>query len=119
MRLYPLDVAELFNLVQYGVSVRIVHEPVKAGWRRGDLFVEMHQPLPEYQTPIHKTMEQLAQVISNNTHSYAGLNLDWRLLSNMAKNADGIPTLVASKRKVNLMDVRREIITQAHAESNI
>jgi L,D-transpeptidase ErfK/SrfK len=116
MRLYPKDVADLFGMVQNGTEVRIVHEPVKAGWRGGDLFVEMHPALPEYAEPLNKAMEHAAQVISNNAKAL-NLNLDWSLISSMAKAGTGVPTLVASSRSQNLNDLRRQLSIDAHKMS--
>ncbi len=38
LRLYNRDVEELFDLVEEGTPVRVVHQPVRLGWRRGALY---------------------------------------------------------------------------------
>jgi L,D-transpeptidase ErfK/SrfK len=49
IRLYPEDIEALFTRVPRGTSVRIVNQPVLAGWRDGQLYLEVHPPLAEEQ----------------------------------------------------------------------
>jgi L,D-transpeptidase ErfK/SrfK len=47
LRLYPEDIEALFARVGRGTAVRIVNQPVLAGWRDGQLYLEVHPPLAE------------------------------------------------------------------------
>lgn len=47
IRLYPEDIEELFGRVSRGTSVRLVNQPVLAGWHDGQLYLEVHPPLAE------------------------------------------------------------------------
>jgi L,D-transpeptidase ErfK/SrfK len=47
IRLYPEDIEELFGRVAKGTPVRLVNQPVLAGWRDGKLYLEAHPPLAE------------------------------------------------------------------------
>jgi L,D-transpeptidase ErfK/SrfK len=47
IRLYPEDIEELFGRVGKGTPVRLVNQPVLAGWRDGQLYLEVHPPLAE------------------------------------------------------------------------
>lgn len=49
IRLYPEDIEELFGRVAKGTSVRMVNQPVLAGWQAGQLYLEVHPPLAEEQ----------------------------------------------------------------------
>jgi len=49
IRLYPEDIEALFSRVPRGTPVRIVNQPVLAGWRDGQLYLEVHPPLAEEQ----------------------------------------------------------------------
>jgi L,D-transpeptidase ErfK/SrfK len=42
IRLYPEDIVELYSILNLGSSVKIVYEPVKAGFRSGGLYIEVH-----------------------------------------------------------------------------
>jgi len=47
IRLYPEDIEALFDRVPSGTRVRIIDEPVLAGWRDGTLYLEAHERLAE------------------------------------------------------------------------
>jgi L,D-transpeptidase ErfK/SrfK len=47
IRLYPEDIEALFSRVGRGTEVRLVNQPVLAGWRDGQLYLEVHPPLAE------------------------------------------------------------------------
>jgi len=47
MRLYPEDIEALFKIVPVGTPVRLVNQPLKAGWADGRLYVEVHPPLED------------------------------------------------------------------------
>jgi L,D-transpeptidase ErfK/SrfK len=47
IRLYPEDIEALFPKVARGTNVRLVNQPVLAGWRAGHLYLEVHPPLAE------------------------------------------------------------------------
>jgi L,D-transpeptidase ErfK/SrfK len=47
VRLYPEDIEALFERVPRGTPVHIVNQPVLAGWRDGQLYLEVHPPLVE------------------------------------------------------------------------
>jgi L,D-transpeptidase ErfK/SrfK len=52
IRLYPQDIAALFERVGKGTKVQIVNQPVLAGWRDGQLYLEVHRPLAEDQRDL-------------------------------------------------------------------
>ena len=47
IRMYPEDIEALFDRIERGTPVRIVDEPVLAGWQDGVLYLEVHPPLAE------------------------------------------------------------------------
>ncbi len=47
IRLYPEDIEALFGRIGRGTAVRLVNQPVLAGWRDGQLYLEVHPPLAE------------------------------------------------------------------------
>lgn len=58
LRMLPEDIEWLFPRVPVGLPVNIVNQPVKVGWRGGQLYVEAHSPLEE-QAP--EAMEALVE----------------------------------------------------------
>lgn len=47
VRLFPEDIEALYEQVTVGTPVHIVDQPVLAGWRDGQLYLEAHPPLSE------------------------------------------------------------------------
>ena len=42
IRLYPEDIARLFELVPVGTPVQVISQAIKIGWYGGELYVEAH-----------------------------------------------------------------------------
>lgn len=62
MRMYNEDVAKLFPRVSVGTPVYLVNQPVKLGWHRGVLYMEVHPPLDEDAgIPPEKEEEEMSQ----------------------------------------------------------
>jgi L,D-transpeptidase ErfK/SrfK len=47
IRLFPEDIAHLYERVEIDSQVRIVNQPILYGWQNGDLLLEAHAPLNE------------------------------------------------------------------------
>ena len=47
VRLYPENIELLYSMVNTGEGVRIVNQPILAGWRDEELYFEVHQPLED------------------------------------------------------------------------
>ncbi|MBW1991159.1 MAG: L,D-transpeptidase family protein [Deltaproteobacteria bacterium] len=45
IRHYPEDIKELFALTPVGTTVKVIYEPVKFGYLRGRIFVEVHEDI--------------------------------------------------------------------------
>jgi L,D-transpeptidase ErfK/SrfK len=69
MRMYPEDIERLFEQVPVGTPVNIVNQPVKVGWLRDTVFMEVHPPLEEDpqddETLQGMAWEQIEQVVGN------------------------------------------------------
>jgi len=48
IRMYPLDVEDLFARLDVGDHVQVVNEPIKVSWSNGELIMEVHPPLQEF-----------------------------------------------------------------------
>lgn len=99
VRLYPEGIEQLFELVGPDTQVRIVDQPVKLGWVKGDLVLEVHpsqnqtdqleekgkfipEPLPELEYRIMKAAGNQAD------------RLDWEVIRRAEKERSGIPTRI-------------------------
>ena len=54
IRLYPEDIALLFELVPLGTPVQVISQSVKIGWYDGELYVEAH-PEAEQADELERT----------------------------------------------------------------
>jgi L,D-transpeptidase ErfK/SrfK len=45
IRHYPEDIKELFAITPVGTSVKVIYEPVKFGYLKGRIFVEIHEDI--------------------------------------------------------------------------
>lgn len=59
IRLYPQDVEALFQRVSRGTKVRLVNQPALAGWRDGELYLEVHAPLAEDELDLAAEVERV------------------------------------------------------------
>ncbi|MFW5926811.1 MAG: L,D-transpeptidase family protein [Wenzhouxiangella sp.] len=89
IRLYPEDIAELVGQVAIGTPVHIVDQPVKAGFDRGQLWLEAHRladgeapPAAEVAAVIHQASRRGRE---------AAMLVDWRKVASTRLRADGVP----------------------------
>jgi len=66
VRMYPEDIATLFERVDVGTRVQIVNQPVKFGWSGTTLYMEVHPPLEEDTEAIatlkERALERLEEI---------------------------------------------------------
>ena len=93
IRLYPEDIEELFGRVARGTHVRIVNQPVLAGWRDGALYLEVHRPLAEETRDLNAEAERaLAAARERAGRAGAGEGeIDHALVSKIAAERRGVP----------------------------
>jgi L,D-transpeptidase ErfK/SrfK len=90
IRLYPEDIEALFDEVPSGLPVNIIDEPVLAGWRDGELYLEVHAPLAEDERDLDA---QAARVIDA-AFQRAGRDpvpIDAALVARIVAEQRGIP----------------------------
>jgi L,D-transpeptidase ErfK/SrfK len=91
IRLYPEDIEELFERVPKGTSVRIVNEPVLAGWRDGMLYLEVHQPLAEDSRDLVAEANAAIAKAIKRSGSTAPVDIDHAAVQRIAAEQRGIP----------------------------
>jgi L,D-transpeptidase ErfK/SrfK len=92
VRLYPEHIARLYNELPVGTSVRIIDRPIKAGWRDGVLYLEVHPPLDERRAQSGVTAA-VAVVIAATSMRKA--NVDWDAVSRAARERLGVPVAIS------------------------
>ncbi|AMK76333.1 MULTISPECIES: L,D-transpeptidase family protein [Methylomonas] len=93
VQLYPEDIEALFNKVEVGTPVRIVHQPYMATWQDDMLYLEAHQPLDKWekqQKQLQKDIRKKLQQLANEKQT----TVDWSKVERILQRADGVPTPV-------------------------
>lgn len=90
IRLYPENIEQLFGQIEPGTPVRIVNQPYKAGWLRGELYVQVHPPLAEY---VEEKGHNYTELVDAVVHKLGNdeRKPDWSLLQEYAEGKTGIP----------------------------
>lgn len=96
IRMFPGDIAILYPQVRNGTKVMVVDQPVKVGWHRGELYLEVHPTAKqhdnvEYREPL--TPDPLPMLMSR-VLAAAGEEIervDIRLVYQAAKDRTGVP----------------------------
>ena len=101
VRMYPEHIVELYELVEPGTPVTLVHQGVKAGWSGDKLYLEVH---PDVGVPDEEARPSMTEVVSSLVAATpaSGLppKLDWRRIEEVLTTANGIPVAVASRSTV-------------------
>ncbi|MGD0958864.1 MAG: L,D-transpeptidase family protein [Methylomonas sp.] len=105
IQLYPEDIETLFNKVNVGAPVKIVHQPYLAAWEGDTLFVEAHAPLENWakKNKLLKTeIKQKIKTLAAEKHA----EIDWPKVDRILDRADGIPTpvLMHSEEEADMID---------------
>lgn len=94
IRMYPEDIASLFQMVAVGTPVTIVNQPFKAGWLNGQLYLEAVQPLSEQRAQLGTNLLQLmTQSIDNATAGTKAI-VNWNKAQMIANQQSSIPQVI-------------------------
>jgi L,D-transpeptidase ErfK/SrfK len=100
LRLYPEDIERLFSLVEVGTAVTVVDQPVKLGWIKGALYLEVHpnqQQAAQLQLTGSFDPEPLPDLGSRIQSFAAGtdVEIDWPLVEQTARERRGLATRIS------------------------
>jgi len=96
IRLYPEDIERLFAMVKVGTSVTVVDQPVKLGWSRGELYVEIH-PDPAEGDQLERRgwfIPAPLPDLEERVRAFAGAEasrIDWPVVRAAARGKRGVP----------------------------
>lgn len=102
IRMYPEDIEKLFPEIPVGTTVRIVDQPYKAGWSRGTLYLEAHDPMLEAGHHPRTNLTPLVATVA----PVANRRLDdavWQYAVRVASDLHGIPTPILAKGNVPVL----------------
>ena len=121
IRLYPEDIAELFDRVQPGTPVRVVDEPVKVGWIGAQLYLEVNpdaaQSLELDETgkrSAGSTPKDLRALVKRAAGRHAE-RLDWSRIESAASGRSGVPAPILLPRPPARASQTGEPVSEAQA----
>ncbi|GIX31834.1 MAG: hypothetical protein KatS3mg124_2306 [Porticoccaceae bacterium] len=89
VRLDGPDIEEFAHSVRPGTPVRIVNEPVKAGWRGERLYLEVHPPLEEHGDAPPDPMRAIGEALARRPHLV--VDVDWEKVRRLLELRHGVP----------------------------
>ena len=116
IRMYPENVARLFEVVQPGAPVEIVNQPIKAGWDGQHIYLEVHRE-PSYAREIGEDGTELreaapaqlyptaAKVVQDVAGTEIG-RIDWTQVRDAVRDATGVPVRVSLEPEPDIVDSR-------------
>jgi L,D-transpeptidase ErfK/SrfK len=116
IRMFPEDVAALFQMVEPGVQVTIVNQPYKMGWGEGGLYLEAHPPLVE--ESVDWTPTAMTEVFVSAT-SERTVQVRWNQAEGVMAAGSGMPEFVSVEvTMVTLADVGDDAAGEASGEAS-
>ena len=99
IRLYPEQIVRFYDMIDVGTPVTVVHEPVKFGWRDGELFVEVHPDFDQLDELESKGTypERRADgygAVALATAGAAAGRIDWTKLKAAETERTGVPVQI-------------------------
>ena len=86
-RMYPEDIAFLYEHVERDTPVRIINEPVKLAWHRHNLYMQAFPNLDDYPHEIDDL--QVVEKIKDE-HKHAKSPISWRNVVQTIRDATGV-----------------------------
>src|ERR1700732_1977052 len=95
IRLYPEDIAQLFEMVPVGTQVRVGNHPFVFGWRDGQLYMQPFDVLEDDTRDWAKASRRLlskslAATLQQQLQAHR-TQVDWTLVSALARAPRGVP----------------------------
>ncbi len=95
VRLYPEHIERLVFDVPIGTPVAMVDQPVKAGFRDGRLFLEIH-PGHDDSVPEMAEVRKVVERAWQRNRDRLDEAVDWQLVEEAWRNADGVPRIISA-----------------------
>ncbi len=97
IRLYPEDIAELYDKVPLGTHVEIINQPYKIGELDGVLYLEAHPFLDEDAGHYDNNLTPVVKLIVEATGEQ-NFEIDWDLVRDVARNPAGVPVAIGIRK---------------------
>ena len=87
VRMFPEDIASIFDRVPVGMQVNLINQPIKAGWDGDTPYVQVYEALGEQEAGMAALMETLAMLERNGDEPSTPLN--YELLRDLLDSPSG------------------------------
>jgi L,D-transpeptidase ErfK/SrfK len=98
IRLYPEDIAQLFDMVPIGTRVRVVNQPFVFGWKDGQLYMQTFDVLEDDPRDWKKAQKKLINkslaVTLQKQLKSRNEQVDWELVSHLAHEPRGVAVAI-------------------------
>jgi L,D-transpeptidase ErfK/SrfK len=99
IRLYPEDIAQLFEMAPVGTTVRVVNQPFVFGWNQGSLHIQAYDVLEDDTRDWKKAQVKLLKkdLAERIQKELAARNekIDWDAVSQLTREPRGIPVSIS------------------------
>ena len=106
LRLYPEDIATLFQQVAPGLRVNFVSQPYKIGQAFGVTYLEVHHPLKEEKGRKQGALAEIARLLA--ARGVAIANVDWVAVRRELSKPTGMPVAISQPDEVLMLDANAE-----------
>jgi L,D-transpeptidase ErfK/SrfK len=100
IRLYPEDIALLFETVPLGTPVRVVNQPFAFGWQNGQLYLQAFNVLEDdprdWKNAQKKLLSRSLGADIQKALKKRDEQVSWDLISSLAHDPRGIPVAISS-----------------------
>ncbi|MEI6459979.1 MAG: L,D-transpeptidase family protein [Pseudomonadota bacterium] len=105
LRLYPEDIAALFDAIPIGTTVQVVNQPTVLGWRAGTLYVQAFGPMEDDRQAAARPLATAAamQTSLGRRLDAHGAVVDWARVARESVVASGLPMPVSGPQEASLV----------------
>jgi L,D-transpeptidase ErfK/SrfK len=100
IRMYPEDIAQLFQKIDVGTPVYIVNQPLKVGWLNNSLYIEVY-PVLEGKQLSHNDLLQRALNLIEKANNYRIPVLNGEKLNRALHERNGLPIAIFERTPMN------------------
>jgi L,D-transpeptidase ErfK/SrfK len=98
IRLYPEDIAQLYDTVKIGTQVRVVNQPYVFGWHGGQLYVQPYDVLEDdardWKKGSRKVLSKSLTVAQQKQLKTRDTQVNWDLIETLSHDPRGLPVPV-------------------------
>ncbi len=96
IRMHNESVEELFNMIQKGEKVRVVHMPYKIGWNQGKLYLQAHVPVNINDPISHLNVVSVDAALRASVKG-KNYNINWDRVNRVVEHQMGVPISIGTK----------------------